>query len=59
MNLIQTKKDKIFRDVCLQYLLKNYQVAFGWLWTEAHKVCQSVRDGTHDTPRYVKEGIPR
>ena len=31
---------------------------FGWLWIEAHKVCQSVRDGTHDTPRYVKEGIP-
>ena len=31
---------------------------FGWEWIEAHKVCQSVRDGTHDTPRYVKEGIP-
>lgn len=31
---------------------------FGWQWIEAHKVCQSVRDGTHDTPRYVKEGIP-
>jgi len=31
---------------------------FGWLWIEAHKVCQSVRDGTHDTPSYVKEGIP-
>ena len=30
----------------------------GWQWVEAHKVCQSVRDGTHDTPKYVERGIP-
>jgi len=30
----------------------------GWLWIEAHKICQSVRDGTHDTPKYVEQGIP-
>ena len=30
----------------------------GWLWVEAHKICQSVRDGTHDTPKYVNKGIP-
>lgn len=30
----------------------------GWLWYEAHKICQSVRDGTHDTPKYVATGVP-
>jgi len=35
------------------YILPN-----GWQWVEAHKVCQSVRDGTHDTPKYVEKGIP-
>ncbi|WP_303860665.1 restriction endonuclease subunit S [Alkalibaculum bacchi] len=34
------------------------EIPFGWLWVEAHKVCQSVRDGTHDTPKYEKTGIP-
>jgi len=35
------------------YILPNE-----WQWVEAHKVCQSVRDGTHDTPKYVEKGIP-
>lgn len=30
----------------------------GGFGQEAHRICQSVRDGTHDTPEYVKEGIP-
>ncbi len=30
----------------------------GWVWTITSDVCSSVRDGTHDTPRYVEEGIP-
>lgn len=34
------------------------EIPFGWLWVEAHKVCQSVRDGTHNTPKYEKTGIP-
>lgn len=34
------------------------EIPFGWLWVEAHKVCQSVRDGTHDTPKYEQTGIP-
>ena len=34
------------------------KIPFGWIWKEAHKLCQSVRDGTHDTPKYVNEGIP-
>ena len=28
------------------------------MWTDAITVCSSVRDGTHDTPKYVKNGIP-
>ncbi|MCK5783828.1 MAG: restriction endonuclease subunit S [Desulfobacterales bacterium] len=34
------------------------EVPFGWIWSEAHKICQSVRDGTHDTPKYVSKGVP-
>lgn len=30
----------------------------GWAWTIAQEVCSSVRDGTHDTPKYVENGIP-
>ncbi len=29
-----------------------------WVWVAAEQVCSSVRDGTHDTPKYVDEGIP-
>jgi type I restriction enzyme S subunit len=35
-----------------------YVLPEDWVWLEAHKVCQSVRDGTHDTPKYVDNGIP-
>jgi len=31
---------------------------FYWFWIEAHKICSSVRDGTHDTPKYVDRGVP-
>ena len=30
----------------------------GWVWTTTGQACSSVRDGTHDTPKYVGEGIP-
>jgi len=30
----------------------------GWMFVEAHKICSSVRDGTHDTPKYVMKGHP-
>ena len=30
----------------------------GWVWTITSAVCSSVRDGTHDTPKYIEEGIP-
>jgi len=39
-------------------LKKLKSLPFGWVWIEAHKICQSVRDGTHDTPKYIKTGIP-
>jgi type I restriction enzyme S subunit len=39
-------------------LKKLESLPFGWVWIEAHKICQSVRDGTHDTPKYIKTGIP-
>lgn len=35
-----------------------YELARGWKWTISNNVCSSVRDGTHDTPTYVQEGIP-
>ncbi len=39
-------------------LKKLKSLPFGWVWIEAHKTCKSVRDGTHDTPKYVKIGVP-
>ena len=30
----------------------------GWEWTISGDVCSSVRDGTHDTPKYLDNGIP-
>lgn len=30
----------------------------GWEWAESAEACESVRDGTHDTPKYVEIGIP-
>jgi type I restriction enzyme, S subunit len=29
-----------------------------WTWAISSEVCSSVRDGTHDTPKYVDNGIP-
>ncbi len=29
-----------------------------WFFIECHKVCNSIRDGTHDSPKYVDEGFP-
>ena len=35
-----------------------FDLPFGWIWVESHKICSSVRDGTHDTPKYFESGIP-
>jgi type I restriction enzyme S subunit len=29
-----------------------------WIWTTTSNVCSSVRDGTHETPKYVENGVP-
>lgn len=34
-----------------------YEVPENWVWTKLNVVCD-VRDGTHDSPTYIKEGIP-
>lgn len=35
-----------------------HELPYGWIWQESHKICSSVRDGTHDTPKYVDVGVP-
>lgn len=30
----------------------------GWAWTTTSDVCIFVTDGTHDTPKYVEDGVP-
>jgi len=34
-----------------------YEVPDNWLWSKANIVCD-VRDGTHDSPLYINDGIP-
>lgn len=34
-----------------------YDLPDGWVWCRLNEVCD-VRDGTHDTPKYVHNGIP-
>ena len=35
-----------------------HEIPGAWNWTTSSEVCSSVRDGTHDTPKYLEEGIP-
>ena len=35
-----------------------YGLSEGWVWAITSEVCSSVRDGTHDTPKYVEVGVP-
>ncbi len=35
-----------------------YELSEGWVWAITSEVCSSVRDGTHDTPKYVEAGVP-
>lgn len=34
------------------------ELPLGWEWSITLEVCSSVRDGTHDTPKYVLKGVP-
>ena len=36
---------------------KPYDVPGNWVWTKIGRLCD-VRDGTHDSPKYVTEGVP-
>ena len=35
-----------------------FEISDDWAWASADEICSSVRDGTHDTPKYVGQGIP-
>lgn len=37
---------------------KTHELPSDWGWASAEAICSSVRDGTHDTPKYVEKGIP-
>ena len=56
-NFIKTGQDVPRRLPPLDFLYLP-SLPDNWLWIEAHKICTSVRDGTHDTPKYMENGIP-
>ena len=37
---------------------ETHELPNGWGWASAEAICSSVRDGTHDTPKYVERGVP-
>lgn len=43
-------------EVCIDAEIP-FEVPDGWNWSRLG-TCLDVRDGTHDTPRYVAEGVP-
>ena len=43
-------------EVCIDDEIP-YEIPSGWSWSRLG-TCLDVRDGTHDTPRYVPEGVP-
>lgn len=54
------KEGKIKKEKPLPPILEDeipYDLPEGWVWCRLYDYCD-VRDGTHDTPRYVKDGIP-
>ena len=38
-------------------VLKNFPIPSEWDWCQAQD-CMDVRDGTHDSPKYIAEGYP-
>ena len=56
-NFIKTGQDVPRRLPPLDFLYLP-SLPDDWFWMEAHKICTSVRDGTHDTPKYIENGIP-
>ena len=43
-------------EVCIDEEIP-FEIPSGWSWSRLG-TCLDVRDGTHDTPRYVSEGVP-
>ena len=43
-------------DVCIDDEVP-FEIPSGWSWARLG-TCLDVRDGTHDTPRYVSKGVP-
>ncbi|MGI6063908.1 restriction endonuclease subunit S [Blautia sp.] len=43
-------------EVCIDGEIP-FEIPAGWNWSRLG-TCLDVRDGTHDTPRYVTEGVP-
>ena len=44
------------KEVCIDDEVP-FEIPSGWSWARLG-TCLDVRDGTHDTPRYVSEGVP-
>ncbi|MDI1275434.1 restriction endonuclease subunit S [Polaromonas sp.] len=38
--------------------VQGFVVPAGWVIASSEQVCASVRDGTHNTPDYVSDGVP-
>ena len=67
---ILTRRRNVFEQEKAQGGRKKYEepsliesgippnVPEGWMLASAEEVCSSVRDGTHDTPGYVQQGVP-
>ena len=51
----QIKKEKVLPEITVELI--PYVVPVGWEWVRLNEILD-VRDGTHDTPKYVPEGIP-
>lgn len=51
----QIKKEKALPEITVEGI--PYVVPVGWKWVRLNEILD-VRDGTHDTPKYVPEGIP-
>lgn len=49
------KKEKTLPEITVEEI--PYDVPVGWKWVRLNEILD-VRDGTHDTPKYVPEGIP-
>ncbi len=67
LNRIRVEKERLVKEgkIKKSELKENpisedeipYEISEGWVWTKMSNVLD-VRDGTHDTPKYVAKGYP-